>query len=88
MFSTGTRTARLRAAQLLVCGHRGLPGERRVVGALALQQLLQRPDRADAEDVAHLVGDDVVEGAVRLHLLQVVGVERHDPLGRQQRRRS
>jgi hypothetical protein len=35
--------------------------------------------------VAHLVGDDVVEGAFGLHLLQVIGVEGHDALGRQQR---
>ena len=35
--------------------------------------------------MAHLVSDHVTQGAARLHLLQIGGVEGHHTLGRQQR---
>src|SRR5262245_61481250 len=74
----------LRCSQRLVLLLRHLADESRVAPTLAPDQILHLPQRADAENVAHLVGDHVVKSPGRFHLCEIGGIERHDALRRQQ----
>jgi len=72
------------AEDLVVGGHGVGSGEDRARGAGALDEALELPDRAEAENMGHLVDDHVDELATCLELVEVGGVELHRALPGQQ----
>src|SRR5262249_47427344 len=66
--------------EFAVLGFGARAGELGIARASTGEQFLMRPDCADADHVSHLVGDNVVECSLRLHLGQIRGVKGHGPL--------
>lgn len=74
------------APQRAIFAHRIWTDEGGIGTLGALQQGLKHPDGSDANNMSHLMGDDVVKGSTRFHLLQIIGIESHLALCRQEGR--